>query len=76
MVDAFSFKEGPTESGGPSNLVPISPEPVGGEIIPFDLLAALPRHWIILVMILLPLAVILYKKRDVTIPLITRLLYP
>jgi hypothetical protein len=72
MVDALRIKEGPTESGVLSQRVP---ETVGGELIPFDLLASIPKHWLILVVLLLPLAIILYKKRNVTVPLITRFLY-
>ena len=43
-VDGLSIKSGPTESGNVAR--PIS-RPVGGEIIPFDLLASLSKYWIL-----------------------------
>lgn len=56
-VDALSIKSGPTESG--------SVAAVGGEIIPVDTLTLLRSHNGVLVLLfLLPLGVLLYKKRD------------
>jgi hypothetical protein len=56
-VDALSLKPGPTESG--------SIAAVGGEIISVDILTLLRSHsGILLLLFLLPLGVLLYKKRD------------
>jgi hypothetical protein len=53
-VDALSIKAGPTESGV-----------VGGEIMPVDTLTLLLSHtWVLVLLFLLPLGVLLYKKRD------------
>ncbi|MGB6681559.1 MAG: hypothetical protein WBF08_09605 [Candidatus Bathyarchaeia archaeon] len=67
---ALIFKPGPTESGR---------EPVAGELVPVDKLSVfLSSSWILILLILiLPVAFILYRKRDVTLkvlsPLVSRL---
>jgi len=73
-VEAFSIKEGPTESGEPAP--PIKPiiEAVGGELLPFNLLEILPKYWILLLALLLPACIILYKKRDLALNLISRII--
>ena len=53
-VDALTIKSGPTESGA-----------VGGEIMPVDTLTLLLSHnWVLILLLLLPLGFLLYKKRD------------
>lgn len=53
-VDALSIKSGPTESGV-----------VGGEIMPVDKLTLLlSNNWVLVLLFLLPLGFLLYKKRD------------
>ena len=71
---ALIIKSGPTESGGGPD-----PAPVGGEMVPVDKLSIfLSSSWILLLLILvLPVAFILYRKRNVTLkllsPLVSRL---
>lgn len=71
-VQAFSIKEGPTESGDPS--APVKPiiEAVGGELIPLNLIETFPKYWILILALLLPAFVILYKKRATALNLISR----
>ena len=72
-VQAFSIKEGPTESGDTAQIKPII-EAVGGELLPFNLLEILPKYWILLLALLLPAFIILYKKRDLALNLISRII--
>ncbi|OGD52878.1 hypothetical protein A3K80_02805 [Candidatus Bathyarchaeota archaeon RBG_13_38_9] len=71
---ALTVKSGPTESGGFA-----SPTPVAGEMVPIDKLSVfLSSSWILVLLILvIPIAFILHRKRDVTLkmlsPLISRL---
>jgi hypothetical protein len=71
-AQALMRKSGPTESG-------IDVTPVGGEMVPVDKLSVfLSSSWIIILLILvLPVVFILYRKRDVTLkilgPLVSRL---
>ncbi len=77
-VSAFSIKEGPTESGipvPPPNNLHVTPSPVGGELFPFNLVQIIPKQWIIILILLLPAALVLYKKREVAMDLITRILF-
>jgi hypothetical protein len=76
-VEAFSIKEGPTESGVfpvKKRALKLIPEAIGGEILPFNLLEALPKYWILLFALLLPAFIILYKKRDLALNLISRII--
>jgi hypothetical protein len=70
-VHAFNFKGGPTESGTTQPVF----QPVGGEILPFNLLSVLPKYWIMLALLLIPPAFVLYKRRDLAMNLINRLLF-
>jgi len=70
-VDGLSIKSGPTESG----FVRPRPRPVGGEIIPFDLLASLSKYWILLVILLFPLVLLMYKRREIALKLLSRVLF-
>jgi hypothetical protein len=72
-VEAFSIKEGPTESGEPATFKPII-EAVGGEILPFNLLEVFPKYWILIFALLLPVFVVLYKKRDLALNFISRII--
>jgi hypothetical protein len=71
-VQALKFKIGPSTAGN-------IPEPVGGEMVPVDKLSVfLSSSWILILLILIaPIAFILYKKRDATLkifaPLVSRL---
>ena len=58
-VSALSVKPGPTESGA------VPTQPVGGTVVPVDkLLVFLFNFWPIIILLLLPAAFMLYKKRD------------
>ena len=53
-VDALTIKSGPTESGEIS---------VGGEVISIDKLSLfLSQNWLLILLLLLPLGFLLYKK--------------
>ncbi|MCW4043390.1 MAG: hypothetical protein NWE90_06670 [Candidatus Bathyarchaeota archaeon] len=77
-IQALNIKSGPTQSGLPPTPSP-SPTPVGGEMLPVDKLSVFfSSSWILILLILiLPVAFILYRKRDVTLkllsPLVSRL---
>ena len=72
---ALTLKSGPTESGNGNNGYPT----VGGEMIPVDKISVfLSSSWVLILLILiLPVAFILYRKRDLTLkifaPLVSRL---
>ena len=69
-IQALNIKSGPTESGR---------EPVAGELVPIDKLSVfLSSSWILILFLLaVPIAFILYRKRDATLkilaPLVSRL---
>lgn len=73
-IQALDFKPGPTKSGN-NHALP----PVGGEMVPVDKISVfLSSSWLLILLILiLPVAFILYRKRDVTLkilsPLVSRL---
>jgi hypothetical protein len=69
-IQALTVKSGPTESG-----VDVSPTPVAGELIPVDKLSVfLSSSWVlILLTLILPVAFILYRKRDVTLKILSPL---
>jgi hypothetical protein len=73
-TQALNFRSGPTKSGDVPEF-----SPIGGEIIPVDKLSLfLSSYWILILMILiLPVAFIFYRKRDQTMkilsPLVSRL---
>ena len=69
-IDGIRIKAGPTESGGQ----PTHPEPVGGELIPAELFPVLSQYWLLILVILLPLTLILYKKRHTLFPIILKML--
>ncbi|WP_455368268.1 hypothetical protein [[Eubacterium] cellulosolvens] len=66
-IQALNIKSGPTESG--------EEVPVAGELVPIDKLSVfLSSSWIlILLLLVLPIAFILYRKRDVTLKILTPL---
>ena len=45
---------------------------VGGEILPFNLLEALPKYWIL--MLALRARIILYKNRDTALNMISKII--
>ncbi|HUW47653.1 MAG TPA: hypothetical protein VMW36_02785 [Patescibacteria group bacterium] len=64
-VGALKIKGGPTESGG---------EPVGGELVPMDKLSLFfSQYGLLLLLLLIPLAYVLYKKRGTVFGPIVRL---
>ncbi len=73
-TQALTIKKGSTESGfgGTSS-------PIGGEMVPVDKISVfLSSSWLLILLILiLPIAFILYRKRDMTLkvlsPLVSRL---
>ncbi len=73
QAQALTIKSGPTESG--------EEVPVAGELVPVDKLSVFfSTSWILILLILiLPVAFILYRKRDATLkilsPLVNRLYY-
>lgn len=73
QIDALKVKSGPTESG-------IDVTPVGGEMVPIDKLGVFSSSYgiLILILLILPVAFVLYKKRDLALklfnPLISRFL--
>ncbi|MCW3974869.1 MAG: hypothetical protein O2U61_06440 [Candidatus Bathyarchaeota archaeon] len=74
QVDGFNIKAGPTVSG-------IETNPVGGEIIPINKLSLLlAQHWLLIILLLIPFALLFYAKRGLAMklfsPIITRLLRP
>ncbi|MFP3952126.1 MAG: hypothetical protein ACLFVP_08335 [Candidatus Bathyarchaeia archaeon] len=69
-VDAFNIKAGPTESGV-NNYV--APTPVGGEILPFNLFESTPIQLAVLLILMIPVAILVYKKRDLALNLVSRL---
>ncbi|MCW4042183.1 MAG: hypothetical protein NWE90_00480 [Candidatus Bathyarchaeota archaeon] len=74
-IQALTFKSGPTESGFNHD-----GHAVAGELVPVDKLSIfLSSSWLLIILILmLPIAFILYRKRDVTLkilsPLVSRFL--
>ncbi|RLI32939.1 hypothetical protein DRO66_10855 [Candidatus Bathyarchaeota archaeon] len=60
-VDALTVKSGPTESGVEING---GNHFVGGDILPVDKLSLLlSRNWLLILLLLLPLSFMIYKKR-------------
>ncbi|KON26481.1 hypothetical protein AC480_05580 [miscellaneous Crenarchaeota group archaeon SMTZ1-55] len=61
-VDALTIPSGPTVSGLPA---PNGNNFVGGEIVSIDKLSLLlSQPWVLLMLLLLPLSILLYKKRN------------
>jgi hypothetical protein len=75
-VEAFNLKPGPTQSGEVPMPVHAPSGPVGGEMLPVDKLSVfLSNYWmLVLLLLLLPAALILYKKRDIALKLLTPVL--
>jgi hypothetical protein len=72
-VDGLNFKAGPTQSGAAS---PTPPPTVGGEIIDINTLAVLlSRYWLLILVLLVPLALVLYKKRTAIPKWFLRMMY-
>ncbi|WP_455369605.1 hypothetical protein [[Eubacterium] cellulosolvens] len=68
-TQALMVKSGPAESG-------IETTPVGGEIVPADKISIFfSSSWILILLILvLPVAFILYRKRDATLKMLSPLI--
>ena len=71
-VEALNLKSGPTQSGA----APLPSGPVGGEMVPIDKLSVfLSNYWILVILLLLlPAALVLYKKREIALKLLTPVL--
>ena len=71
----FTIKAGPTEGGAAEP--PPSYHPVGGEMLPVDKLSVfLSQYWLLIVLLILfPAALVLYKKRVVTLKFLTPLVF-
>ena len=74
-VDGLSIKPGPTESGnsGTNHVLRLGPPAVGGELLPANFWL-MPKHLILILILLIPLGLILYKKRDLASNLLTKLI--
>ncbi|MGQ9719540.1 MAG: hypothetical protein ACUVWK_06880 [Nitrososphaerales archaeon] len=70
-VSALTLEPGPTESGVPAP--PTSSQPVGGELLP-NAFPILSQYWLLMILLLLPLLFLFYKKRSRLMPLFLRLL--
>ena len=70
QIQALNFRSGPTKSGGSQEF-----RPVAGEMVPIDKLSVLlSSSWILILLILIaPIAFILYKKRDATLKILSPL---
>lgn len=74
-VSALSIKPGPTESGTITTPTP-TPKPVGGTVVPVDkLLVFLSNFWPIILLLLLPAAFILYKKRNLVLKMLSPVIF-
>lgn len=61
-VDALTIQSGPTVSGLPAQN---GNHFVGGEIVSIDKLSLLlSQPWVLIILLLLPLSILLYKKRN------------
>lgn len=71
-VDALSLKRGPSESG--ILAPPPQPHPVGGELAPIDTFSVFMSQYgfLLILVLLIPLAFILYKKRSSVMNLLVR----
>ena len=71
-VEALSLKPGPTQS----RTMAQPPPPVGGEMFAVDKLSVfMSNYWLaVILLLLLPLAVLFYKKRELALRLFKPLL--
>ncbi len=61
-VDALTIQSGPTVSGEINH---IGPQIVGGDVVSIDKLSLLlSNNWVLIILLLLPLSFLLYKKRN------------
>jgi hypothetical protein len=65
-IDGLDFKAGPTQSGLAATPTPSStPLQVGGEMMDINLVSViLSKYWPLVVIMLVPFAFVLYKKRS------------
>ena len=75
QTQGLTLRSGPTRSGAPSPSPPPQ-APVGGEMFPIDKLSVfLSSSWILILLILIaPIAFILYRKRDATLKILSPLI--
>jgi hypothetical protein len=60
-VDALTIQSGPTISGVENHFV----DSVGGDVVSIDKLSLLlSNNWVLILLLLLPLSFLLYKKRN------------
>jgi hypothetical protein len=74
-VEALTLKPGPTQSGFVTPPPPVHP-PVGGEMFAADKLSVfMSNYWLaVILLLLLPLAVLFYRKRELALKLLKPLL--
>lgn len=71
-IDALTIRSGPTVSGIPNGN---GKEIVGGDVVSIDKLSLLlSRNWVLILLLLLPLSFLLYKKRNEVFHRFVRLL--
>ena len=71
-VDALTIRSGPTVSGVPNGN---GKEVVGGDVVSIDKLSLLlSNNWFLILLLLLPLSFLLYKKRNAVVYRFVRLL--
>jgi hypothetical protein len=73
-VDALTIRSGPTVSGVPNGN---GKNFVGGDVLSIDKLSLLlSNNWVLILLLLLPLSFLLYKKRNAVFHRFLRLLTP
>jgi hypothetical protein len=71
-VDALTIRSGPTVSGVPNGN---GKNFVGGDVVSIDKLSLLlSNNWVLIILLLLPLSFLLYKKRNAVFHRFVRLL--
>jgi hypothetical protein len=64
-VDGLSFRAGPTQSGAVITPPPPTQYPVGGEVVGINTVSVfLSTYWPLIVLLVVPLAFVFYKKRN------------
>ena len=74
-VDALTIPSGPTVSGTPGGNNKVFVDGVGGDVVSIDKLSLLlSNNWILIILLMLPLSFLLYKKRNAVFHRFLRLL--
>jgi len=73
--EALTIKPGPTESGEVATTSRPPPTPVGGEMLPVDKLGVfLSQYWLLIIILMVPLMLLLYVKRNAALKLLSPIL--